>query len=149
MKNLIIILLFLVTKNFSQDANSGNLQDRKEKIKALKVAVISQKIDLTSAEAEKFWPIFNKYEDLITNLRIEKIKSINKSKNATEEEALKLIEKNEKLEAEITALKKKLRSELIPVIGAARVIKLEQLEQNFKEKILEKLKNRKEKRNKE
>lgn len=33
-----------------------------EKFKAMKVAHITEKLNLTSAEAEKFWPIYNEYQ---------------------------------------------------------------------------------------
>jgi hypothetical protein len=39
-------------------------------------------------------------------------------------------------------LKKKMRAELIPVISADKVLKLERLEQEFHRKLLEKLKDR-------
>ena len=39
-------------------------------MQALKIAFITQRLDLTSAEAEKFWPIYNEYEVEINNLRI-------------------------------------------------------------------------------
>ena len=59
-----------------------------------------------------------------------------------DEEALKKIEESEEKESEIMALKKKMRSELIPAISAEKVLKLERLEQEFHRKLLEKLKDR-------
>ena len=50
-------------------ANAQNGQ-RIEKIQALKIAFITQRLDLTSAEAEKFWPLYNEYEREINNLRM-------------------------------------------------------------------------------
>jgi Skp family chaperone for outer membrane proteins len=49
----------------AQNANS----QRSEKIKALKIAFITQKLQLTSAEAEKFWPVYNQYDNEIRQLR--------------------------------------------------------------------------------
>lgn len=37
--------------------------DRLERIKAFKVAFITEKLDLTPKEAQGFWPIYNKYSD--------------------------------------------------------------------------------------
>jgi len=34
-----------------------------ERVQALKVAFITKALDLSSAEAEKFWPIYNDYQD--------------------------------------------------------------------------------------
>ena len=34
-----------------------------ERVQALKVAFITKALNLTSAEAEKFWPIYNEFQD--------------------------------------------------------------------------------------
>ena len=57
--------------------------------------------------------------------------------------AIKKIEEAEAIESEVMLLKKKMRAELIPIISAEKVVKLERLEQEFHRKILEKLKQRK------
>ncbi|MCB0697691.1 MAG: hypothetical protein KDC07_10020, partial [Chitinophagaceae bacterium] len=33
-----------------------------DRIKALKIAYITEKLDLTSEQAQKFWPVYNRYE---------------------------------------------------------------------------------------
>ena len=60
----LLILLLFTSLGFSQ-----GFRDKKEKIKALKIAFISQKLSLTTEQAEKFWPIYNKYEDKIVALK--------------------------------------------------------------------------------
>ena len=118
-------------------------QDKKERIKSLKIAFFSQKLALTSEEAEKFWPIYNKYDEKIMTLKEEQLKLRLQKKNVTtDEEALKKIEESEEKETEIMALKKKMRAEIIPVISAEKVLKLERLEQEFHRKLLEKLNER-------
>src|SRR4051812_8662994 len=37
-------------------------QERGERIEALKVAFITKQLQLTSQEAEKFWPVYNQYD---------------------------------------------------------------------------------------
>lgn len=133
----ILLLLLSIQFGFSQDNDA-----RKERIKSLKIAFISQKLALTSEEAEKFWPIYNKYDEKIMVLKEAQMKLRHQKRNGTDEEALKKIEEAEEKEAEVMALKKKMRAELIPVISAEKVLKLEQLEQEFHRKLLEKLKER-------
>lgn len=140
MKNKITyIFLFLlaVQFGFSQEKDA-----RKERIKSLKIAFISQKLALTSEEAEKFWPIYNKYDDKIMALKEAQLRLRIQKRIGTDEEALKKIEESEEKEAEVMVLKKKMRAELIPVISAEKVLKLERLEQEFHRKLLEKLKER-------
>ena len=133
----IILFLLSIQFGFSQKNDA-----RRERIKSLKIAFISQKLALTSAEAEKFWPIYNKYDEKIMVLKEAQLKLRIQKRVGTDEEALKKIEEAEEKEAEIMSLKKKMRAELIPVISAEKVLKLEQLEQEFHKKLLEKLKER-------
>src|SRR6478609_7163460 len=113
MKNKITyILLFLLSIQFGFSQKNDA---RKEQIKSLKIAFISQKLALTSDEAEKFWPIYNKYDDKIMVLKEAQMKLRFQKRNGTDEEALKKIEEAEEKEAEVMILKKKMRAELIPV----------------------------------
>ena len=43
---------------------------RAEKIEALKIAFITQKLQLTTDEAQKFWPVYNQYENEIRSLQL-------------------------------------------------------------------------------
>lgn len=58
MKKITIILFVILTSwsTFSQDSA------KREKIKSLKVAFITERLALTQTEAQKFWPIYNAYE---------------------------------------------------------------------------------------
>ena len=40
-----------------------------EKVEALKVGFITQRLDLTTEEAKVFWPVYNKYSDELKKLR--------------------------------------------------------------------------------
>ena len=126
----IFLLLLTIQFGFSQDNDT-----RKERIKALKIAFISQKLSLSSDEAEKFWPIYNRYDEKIMVLKEAQLKLRLQKRNGTDDEALKKIEEAEEKEAEVMILKKKMRAELIPVISAEKVLKLEQLEQEFHRKL--------------
>ena len=65
MKNKIftIILLFVSISTFAQlEKEKGYTKKISEKLKALKVAHITEQLDLTKKEAENFWPIYNAHE---------------------------------------------------------------------------------------
>lgn len=62
-----LLSFFTIFTFFFAYAQNGQ---RSEKIQALKIAFITQKLGLTSAEAEKFWPVYNEYEGEINNLRL-------------------------------------------------------------------------------
>ncbi|WP_353169768.1 hypothetical protein [Flavobacterium sp.] len=169
MKNLVILVAFIFSLSNQAQENSETkkveiekrraqllekreelvtarkemVQERNDKIKSLKIAFISQKLALTSEEAEKFWPVYNKYDDKIMVLKESQMKLRLDKRNSSDEEALKKIEEAEAIESEVMLLKKKMRAELIPIISAEKVVTLERLEHEFHRKILEKLKERK------
>jgi hypothetical protein len=59
LKLLIISIFFLITFHvFAERFDHFDF----EKFKAKKVAFITEAINLTPAEAEKFWPVYNEYE---------------------------------------------------------------------------------------
>ena len=67
--NLLAILLFISCGLFAQ---GKKMLEKKEEIFTLKVAFITNKLPLTSSEAEKFWPIYNAFEDKQFELKHEK-----------------------------------------------------------------------------
>jgi hypothetical protein len=62
MKRILAIVLFSFTAFSSLKAQDNDRAQRMEKIQALKVAFITQKLSLTPDEAQRFWPIYNRYE---------------------------------------------------------------------------------------
>src|SRR6478736_1086340 len=55
----------------AQDAEKVPQQDitAKEKIQAARIGLITQRLGLTSEQAEKFWPIYNEFTQKRTGLR--------------------------------------------------------------------------------
>ena len=139
MKTLQIVLLtlFVSLSAFAQK------QD-KEKIKALKIAHITEQLDLTETEAQKFWPIYNANEDAKHELREA---SINRRKEKdietlTESEAKSLLLEMEKTEKQKVALESKLLNQLFVILPSKKIIKLYQAERSFKQKMFEEYKKR-------
>ena len=52
-------------------AQEGNERSDGGKIKAYQIAYLTEKLKLTPEEAQKFWPVFNRYEDEIRITRIQ------------------------------------------------------------------------------
>jgi Spy/CpxP family protein refolding chaperone len=136
-KKIITTLLVLFSFiGFAQDDPS-----KKEQIKALKTAFITTELDLTSAEAEKFWPIYNAFEEKQFELRHEKIRSYQNrlEKDLTtisEKEAAQLLAKIEATEDELHQLRKKFNADIKGVLSAIKIIKLRKAEDNFHRKLL-------------
>ena len=139
-KNNLIALLFFVS--FSLLAQGKKMLEKKEEIYALKVAFINNKLPLTSSEAEKFWPIYNAFEDKQFELKHEKsLVFLKKMDNETlnkmsEKEAAALLSKMESAEEEIFQLRKKLIISLKPILSQVKLIKLRKAEEEFNKKLL-------------
>lgn len=115
MKKLIFIFLLASISMHAQDK-------RHEKIKALKTAYITEKLALTSTEAEKFWPIYNNYDDKFHELRKKERNEIFQKlrgglDDLTDAEANELIDKNLSIESSQLEQKKQMIAELRNVIS--------------------------------
>jgi len=142
MKKTIIALLF-ITFTFSAFAQKG---ERKERIKALKVALITEKLELTETEAQKFWPIYNAHEKEMEMLRIngrEKRRNIN-LETISESEAKIALQDLLAFEKEQQELRADLVENLLTAIPAKKIILLKVVEEQFKKSMLEELKKRRE-----
>ena len=62
-------------------------QETDEKIQALKVAFITQKLQLSPDEAQRFWPVYDQYQNEIRNLQLD---YVNGSALANEEKLLNI-----------------------------------------------------------
>lgn len=135
--SLFILTLFISASVFAQRPD-------REKIKALKIAHITEQLDLTETEAQKFWPIYNANEDAKSKLRES---SMNRRKEQpieelTESEAKSLLLEMEKAEKQKVALESKLLNQLFEILPAKKIIKLYQAERSFKQKMFEEYKKR-------
>ena len=64
-KNILVVVFLLATTTLL----FGQRRPDKEKIKALKVAYITEQLDLTSTEAQVFWPIYNAHQERMEAFR--------------------------------------------------------------------------------
>jgi hypothetical protein len=136
------ILLFLVGFSFANYAQ--NRLNRKDKIKALKTAYITEQVELTPSEAEKFWPIYKAFDDKQFELRHQKMKSYldrmeSNSDEMSDKEASQLLSQLEASEDELYQLRKKFNSDIKLILSAQKIIKLKKAEENFNRSLLKQL----------
>jgi hypothetical protein len=145
-KNILPILLFLTS--FSFYAQNKKTNEKLEKIKAYKISFLTADLDLTSTEAEKFWPIYNAYDDKQYKLRHEKMKTYLRKLNddninsISEKEAEMLLSQIESTNRELYLLKKNYISSLQKVLPAKKILKLKKSEIDFNRKLLKQYRNK-------
>ncbi len=136
------VLVLLLFAQFSLIAQKGKIKDR---IEPLKIAYITQKLGLTSEEAQKFWPVYNKFND-----DLQKLRSSTKDKLADELSELASMSEtdaektlNEMLNYKISEAEmiKKYAFEFKKVLPIKKVVMLYKAENDFKRELLKKLRD--------
>ena len=139
-KNILPLLLFLTS--FSIFAQNGKIDEKREKIKAFKVSFLTTELELTSTEAEKFWPIYNAYDDKQYELKYLKMKTYLRQlkddnlKNLSDKEAATLLSQIESTDKEIYQLREKYMTNLKKVLPAKKILLLKKSEDDFNRKLL-------------
>ena len=143
MKKIITLLLvFVCTISFGQD-----FERKAERVKALRVAFISSKLDLTSQEAEKFWPIFNKFDEKQIVLHKQKRQLMFKLKpentaGISDSATLKLLNESENIDSDMQNNKRQFVKDLQGVISPQKILLLKKLDEDFKSTLLKQFKKR-------
>jgi Spy/CpxP family protein refolding chaperone len=130
----------------AQDVDEPPLQNSsaREKIKAAKIGLITQRLALTSEQAEKFWPIYNEFTQKRSDLR-RTYRDAEKKINANnpdpkQEEAL--VDLGLKIKQDELSLEKEYSGKLRNVITAQQLLNLHQAERDFRRIIINMLNNR-------
>ncbi|WP_299526805.1 sensor of ECF-type sigma factor [Winogradskyella sp.] len=145
MKKLIPILVLLIS--FTSYAQGG--EKMQERIKAQKIAFITEKLNLTAQEAQQFWPIYNAFEAKLEKIKSEDLRPLKKemrSGDVSDKRADEILEKVMTAEANMHNAKLQLVEDLKKVLSSKKIIKLKAAEDQFNQVLLDKLKEFRERR---
>ena len=136
----LLFLLVLISSTFV-------VAQKNDKIKAYKTAYITEALELTPDEAEKFWPIYNAHEEKLHELRKKERKEIFEIIKGdfdalTDAEANLLLDRAIVIKENEFLYQKELVEKLKSVLPAKKILKLKRTEEEFKRALLEKMKNR-------
>jgi hypothetical protein len=110
---------------------------KKEKIDALRVAFITEQLDLTTDESQKFWPVYNEYQDKLKAARRE-FKALPTTftgdKDAQEYLDAELLFKQREL-----SLYKEYFDKFKKVLPVKKVAQLRKAEEDFKKELVRQL----------
>lgn len=133
--NIFLIALFSLSGLFVMAQEET--MDRREKMQSLKIAHITNELNLTPEESTTFWPIYNKYEDARRQLKDEMRPTRKEMKSEmTEKEAKELVENHIAIKARELELEKQQVNDLVPVVGYNKLVKLHKAEQSFRLQLL-------------
>ncbi|WP_299116620.1 sensor of ECF-type sigma factor [uncultured Winogradskyella sp.] len=144
MKRLIpILLLFFSISSFAQGG-----EKMKERIKTQKVAFLTEKLSLTTEEAQQFWPIYNAFETKVDKIKSDVLRPIKQEMrggNVSDKRADELLEQLIKTENDMHQAKLQLVEDLKKVISSKKIMLLKAAEDQFNRKLLERLRDMREK----
>lgn len=145
MKTFSSLILFLLI-SASLLAQPGQNSERQEKIEAFKRTYITMKLDLSTEEAEQFWPVYNEYQDAMHELRKEygaPMESDKAPEEMTEEELEAVLQQFFVMEQQRLDLRVEYTEKFKEVLPLVKVVKLGMVEGEFKRELMEKFSEKK------
>jgi len=128
---------------FQEGFSQGN--DAREKIEAARIALITERLGLTPEEAQKFWPVYNEYDQQRRGLSRELQNARNQVDldNMNEEQSKNLMNKALDIKERQVQLEKQYAQRLTNIISAQQLLMLKKAENDFRKMILRRLEERK------
>jgi hypothetical protein len=137
---LLIIIMFPAIRSLAQNPNI-------EKLNNYKIGFFTKKLNLTSGEAEKFWPIYNDYQGQKNLVQMEKMKlnrNFNQNESSlTDKQMDEMGDKYVDCLVQETNLAVAFHQKLKEVLPPVKVILYYQAENQYKVQLLNELQNAK------
>lgn len=134
MRTFVFILsLFLVSNSFAQKEDEGD-------VNSYKIAFITERLDLSSKQAQEFWPIYNthnnRYEDLKENTWEPIKKDLKNIDKLSEEEAEILLQEYRAYKKKRLEYREAFIKDLLSVISPKKVMQLKKADYDFNKELL-------------
>lgn len=117
----------------------------RERIKQLKIAFISEELKLTPEEGQKFWPLYNSFEEERHDQEKEmrkQFKRLEEKPNLTAQDILTVNDKATEGRIAMAKSEQKYIQEVTALLGPQRTLTLIQSEDKFRKRVLEELRDR-------
>jgi hypothetical protein len=114
----------------------------KQQIEAARIALITERLNLTPAEAEKFWPVYNEFTAERRALRMDFKEERNKinSEELSDDQRKVILEREINLKQQEIDLEKKYSQKVLDVISTKQMMSLRTAERDFKRMLLDRVK---------
>ncbi|REA61263.1 hypothetical protein DSL64_12490 [Dyadobacter luteus] len=134
-----VLLLLLSLSTASAQRRS---EEEMKKIQDAKVAIITNRLNLTSEQSTGFWPIYNEYSQKRREIHRAQRRIINekKAEGKADEQVLNNLKEVQELKQKELDLEKEYQNRFLKVITAGQVIELYKAEKTFNDMLLQRLK---------
>jgi len=141
MKKIVtLIILLFVCLNLSAQKDKN-----REKVKALKVAFLTEKLNLDTKTAQKFWPVYNDHESKLNTIRRkgmavvkDKLKSAGGFDGLNEKEAEFFVKNKLDFDEKELAQKKEFLTKISKILSYKQILKLQLSEREFARELMRK-----------
>jgi len=129
-----------------QGMGQGQMQSDGERLTAYKIAFFTQRLDLSPAEAEKFWPVYNDYSARRNKLQADRLSlmryAMQNEANMSDDELSSTADKLAKTYSDEANMVVSFNNDLKKVLPPVKVIRLYQIENQYKQQLLRELNQR-------
>ena len=137
-KNILILILVLFPLTFIKGQNTN-----REKLDAYRIGFFTKKLNLTSEEAEKFWPAYNEYQNKRNEILIQRrdlIRNFNQNESTLSDKELTDIGDNLiNTFSDESAMAQLFHKKLKGILSPEKVIRYYQAENQWKAQLLNQL----------
>jgi Spy/CpxP family protein refolding chaperone len=155
MKKHIFLLIFIAfLSSFSSKAQikRGSF----EKIRSFKIAYLTDELNLTENEAQKFWPIYNKYDKKMMQLHREERFSIRKKilsnggiDSLSEKRSKEIFDRIQAINKQKNEIRTSFHDKVSKILSFKKILTLEISEHEFNRKLMGKHRGKRRKNKKE
>ena len=127
----------------SFNAGSQPAGRRGERIHAIKVGYLTDRLHLSSSQAAAFWPVYDNYEaDMKEACKAFRQKYRNDASSESDAAADHFIEDNLNFQEQALAINRKYKDKMLAVISSQQLATLYEAERDFKKLLLQQLRER-------
>jgi hypothetical protein len=143
---LIAITIFASMFALSASAQNQNM----ERLNSYKIAFFTKRLNLTPQEAEKFWPVYNGYQEMKNKLQAER-QEINRNfsqneLNMTDKEMTDAGDRLVAIETREASLAQDFHNKIKGILSPVKVLRLYQAENQYRLMLLKELQERRQER---
>jgi hypothetical protein len=146
-RGVVVLIVMMILSSLRVSAQNPNL----EKLNSYKIAFFTQKLNLTSQEAEKFWPLYNDYQDRKNKIQVERVQMtrdfVQNGANMSDKDLTEMGEKYFGLEVKEAALSQEFYNNMKVALPPLKILKFYQAENQYKLVLLNELQQRRQIRN--
>lgn len=152
MKRMVIVLIALSvfplwqSKAQNQQNPSLNQNPNLDKLNAYKIAFFTRRLNLTSQEAEKFWPVYNEFQSKRNAIQTERQglnRNVNQNMlNMSEKEMIETGDKLISFQVQEASLAQEYHKKFREVLSPAKILRLYQAENQYRMQLLNELEKR-------